>query len=73
VGFATIEEAINAFRQEETWTLREDWQALTPGDISESPVEFLDERGWVYLSVNLVRLNDSWLVNGYESCVPASS
>jgi hypothetical protein len=70
VGHATIEAAIEAFREEEQWRLREDWHQLEQGDTSTSPVEFTDERGWVYLSVTLERLNETWIIGGYSSCAP---
>lgn len=70
VGYETIGEAIEAFRAEGDWHLREDWHELMPGDMSSSPVKFTDDRGWVYLSVELVQLNDSWVVSGYASCSP---
>lgn len=70
VGHATIEAAIEAFREEEQWRLREDWHQLEQGDTSTSPVEFTDERGWVYLSVSLERFNETWIVSGYSSCAP---
>jgi hypothetical protein len=74
VGYETIAEAIEAFRAEDsTWQLRDDWHALTQGDTSSSPVEFTDDRGWVYLSVDLMQLNNSWLVSGYTSCSPPGS
>lgn len=70
VGHATIDETIAAFREEEEWRLRDDWHQLDQGDTSTSPVEFTDERGWVYLSVTLEMLNDTWIVSGYSSCAP---
>ncbi|HZD23115.1 MAG TPA: hypothetical protein VE569_06895 [Acidimicrobiia bacterium] len=51
VGYTTIEEAIEVFRRDDQWQLREDWHQLAQGDTSSSPVEFTDERGWVYVSV----------------------
>jgi hypothetical protein len=70
VGFATISEAIDDFRSQSEcdWQYRQDWQALTPGDMSTTPVVFTDERGWTYLAVQLIRWNDGWLVGGWESC-----
>lgn len=70
VGFATISEAIDDFRSqsEGDWHYREDWHSLTPGDMSTTPVEFTDERGWTYLAVHLIQWNDTWLVGHYESC-----
>ncbi len=73
VGHETIGEAIAAFREDPNWQLRDDWRALNQGDPSATPVAFRDRRGWVYLSVDLIRLNDSWLVGGYTSCSPGSS
>jgi hypothetical protein len=74
VGHATIAGAIEAFRDlGPIWQLRDDWHALEQGDTSSSPVSFTDRNGWVYLSVDLVRLNDSWLVGGYTSCSPSGS
>ena len=74
VGYETTSEAIEAFRAEDsTWQLRDDWHALTLGDTSASPVEFTDDRGWVYLSVDLTQLNDSWVVSGYATCSPQGS
>lgn len=54
VGFATISEVIDDFRSqsEGDWHYREDWHSLTPGDMSTTPVEFTDERGWTYLAVH---------------------
>ena len=70
VGFATISEAIDDFRSqsEGDWHYREDWHSLTPGDMSTTPVEFTDEKGWTYLAVHLIQWNDTWLVGHYESC-----
>jgi hypothetical protein len=70
VGHATIEAAIEAFREEEQWRLREDWHQLTQGATSTSPVEFTDEQGRVYLSVNLEWFNETWIISGYSSCAP---
>ena len=63
-----IEEAIDELVSSEDWAMRADWQALAPGDTTENPVVFTNERGWVGLEVSLIRLNDSWLVGSYESC-----
>jgi hypothetical protein len=73
VGFDTIEAAIYAFRVGADFSLREDWQGLTQGGTSISPAEFTDERGWVYLSVDVARWNDSWIVEGYHTCIPETS
>ncbi|HEY6634500.1 MAG TPA: hypothetical protein VI141_02690 [Acidimicrobiia bacterium] len=71
VGHPTIADAIEAFRTDEpTWRQREDWHALVQSEAVTSPVEFKDEQGRVYLSVQLINHNDSWLVAGYLSCAP---
>jgi hypothetical protein len=70
MGFETVPDAIEAFRLSEDWRLHEDWHTLSVGDMSMSPVEFTDERGWVYLVVEVARINDTWLVSGYETCAP---
>jgi len=70
MGFETIKEAIEAVRAGDAWPLREDRHGLAKGDTSASPVEFTDERGWVYLSVELERLDNTWLVSGYETYAP---
>jgi hypothetical protein len=73
VGYETIEEAIDWFRTEgPDWELREDWHDLTLGDTSSLPVEFTDDRGWVYLSVDLAQVNGSWLVSGLVTCAADS-
>ena len=64
MGFETIKEAIEAVRAGDAWPLREDRHGLAKGDTSASPVEFTDERGRV--SVELERLDNTWLVSGYD-------
>jgi hypothetical protein len=71
-GYRTVEQAIEAFQQTEAdWQLRNDWHDLTlSGDMSSAPVEFNDERGWVYLSIDLQQVNGGWLVTYWASCSP---
>lgn len=68
IGFETVEEAIDAYRTEGIWQLRKDWQTLTQSDTNST--QFLDDKGRVYLDIHLIRLNDTWLVGGFESCAP---
>jgi hypothetical protein len=71
VGQPTIKETIDLFRAEDTnWQVRDDWQGLTQRSTESSPVLFTNERGWVYLAVDLMEHNGSWLISGFRSCSP---
>lgn len=71
-GHATVGDTMEAFRAKDSnWLAREDWHGLTMGVTTASPVEFKDERGSVYLSVDLEHSETGWLVSGFATCTPS--